>query len=158
MTQFWAFKKVLMCGKLVHSTMHRPNHIVNFYKSQYIVMKGLRFYAFAWRNQALMLKVIALTFSEEIVVQIFGHSIDSKSLCCSLENVVRQKRAFCFMFLQIQPNLSFTLFELSFQESSPTLIFHFCWIWVLCVCIMHYLHFVSLPCLFYIIDPKELYV
>jgi hypothetical protein len=64
--------------------------------------------------------------------------------------------ALCFMFLKIQPNLSFKLFEFSFQESNPTFIFHFCWIWILCVCIMHFLFFVSLPCLFHIIDPKEL--
>jgi len=127
-----------------------------FYKSQYVIMKGLRFYVFAWISQTLMLKVIALTFGEKIVIQIFGHSIDSKSLCCSLENIVWQKCALCFMFLQIQPNLSFKLFELSFQKSSPTFIFHFCWIWILCVCIMHFLLFVSLPCLFHIIDPKEL--
>lgn len=136
--------------------MHRPNHIVIFCKSQYVVMRGLRSYAFAWRSQALMLKFIALTFGEEIVTWIFGYCIDSKSLCCILENVVQQKRALCFMFLQIQPNLSFKLFELSFQKSSPTFVFHFCWIWILCVCIMHFLLSVCLPCLFHIIDPKEL--
>ncbi len=101
------------------------------------------------------LKVIALTFGEKIVAWIFGCCIDSKSLCYSLENVVWQKHALCFMFLEIQLNLSFKLFELSIQKSSPTFVFCFCWIWVLCVCIMHFLLFVSLPCLFHIIDPKN---
>jgi hypothetical protein len=153
---FGLLKKLIMCGKLVHSTMHQLHHIVIFWKSQYVVMKGLKSYVFTWRIQNLMLKVIALTFGEKIVTLIFGCCIDSKSLCCSLKNVVQQKHALCFMFLRIQPNLYFKIFELSFQESSPTFIFHFCWIWVLCVCIMHFLFFVCLPCLFHIIDPKEL--
>jgi hypothetical protein len=91
-----------MCDKLVHSTMHRLHHIVISWKSQYVVMKGLKSYVFAWRSQTLMLKIIALTFGEEIVTLIFGSCIDSKSLCCSLKNVVQQKCALCFMFLQIQ--------------------------------------------------------
>jgi hypothetical protein len=136
-----------MCGKLVHSTMHQLNHIVIICKSQYVVMKGSKFYVFAWRCQTLMLKVIALTFGEEIDIIIFGCCIDSTSLCWSLKNVVSQKCALCFMFSQIQLNLNFKLFELSFKSQAPRSFFIFVgfefYVCALCTFCFFFLYHVS---------------